>query len=38
MDTTSTEISVVEGIFKLGGATSNKIMKDMRASLIDTLT
>lgn len=37
MDTTSTEISVVEGIFKLGGSTSQKIGKDMRASLIDSL-
>lgn len=38
MDTTSTEISVVEGIFKLGGASSSRIAKDMRASLIDTLS
>ncbi|KAJ1431219.1 hypothetical protein B484DRAFT_328012 [Ochromonadaceae sp. CCMP2298] len=38
MDTTSTEISVVEGIFKLGGANTNTIVKDMRASLIDSLT
>jgi translation initiation factor 6 len=38
MDTTSTEISVVEGIFKLGGASSSTIVKDMRASLIDSLT
>lgn len=38
MDTTSTEISVVEGIFKLQGATSQKITQDMRSSLIDSLT
>lgn len=38
MDTTSTEISVVEGIFKLGGASSTNIVKDMRSSLIDSLT
>lgn len=37
-DTTSTEISVVEGIFKLGGQTSARIMKDMRSSLLDSLT
>mmetsp|Transcript_6293 Transcript_6293/g.4734 ORF Transcript_6293/g.4734 Transcript_6293/m.4734 type:complete len:246 (-) Transcript_6293:37-774(-) len=37
MDTTSTEISVVEGIFKLGGQTSSRIVKDMRTSLIDSL-
>lgn len=38
MDTTSTEISVVEGIFKLNGATSRTITQDMRSSLIDSLT
>ena len=38
MDTTSTEISVVEGIFKLGGAGTSRIAKDMRQSLIDSLT
>lgn len=38
MDTTSTEISVVEGIFKLGGANASRIAKDMRSSLIDTLS
>jgi translation initiation factor 6 len=38
MDTTSTEISVIEGIFKLRGATSNRIGQEMRSSLIDTLT
>lgn len=38
MDTTSTEISVVEGIFKLGGASSKTITDKMRSSLIDSLT
>ena len=39
MDTTSTEISVVEGIFKLqGAAAGNARLQDMRASLIDSLT
>lgn len=38
MDTTSTEISVVEGIFKLGGASATTIAKDMRTSLIDALS
>lgn len=39
MDTTSTEISVVEGIFKLQGASAgNARLQDMRASLIDSLT
>jgi len=37
-DTTSTEISVIEGIFKLQGQTSSTIAKDMRTSLIDSLT
>ena len=37
MDTTATEISVVEGIFKLQGATASRITKDMKASLIDSL-
>eukprot|EP00595_Chromulina_sp_UTEXLB2642_P000344 CAMPEP_0196762964 /NCGR_PEP_ID=MMETSP1095-20130614/3128_1 /TAXON_ID=96789 ORGANISM="Chromulina nebulosa, Strain UTEXLB2642" /NCGR_SAMPLE_ID=MMETSP1095 /ASSEMBLY_ACC=CAM_ASM_000446 /LENGTH=239 /DNA_ID=CAMNT_0042115137 /DNA_START=12 /DNA_END=728 /DNA_ORIENTATION=+ len=32
LDTTSTEISVVEGIFKLQGGNSSKIMNDMRSS------
>ena len=30
--------SVIEGIFKIGGATTNTIVKDMRSSLIDSLT
>lgn len=38
LDTTSTEISVIEGIFKLQGATSTRINQDMRSSLIDSLT
>ena len=38
LDTTSTEISVVEGIFKLGGQSATRIAKDMRSSLIDSLT
>jgi len=38
MDTTSTEISVVEGIFKLGGANHSKIAQEMKSSLIDSLT
>jgi translation initiation factor 6 len=38
MDTTSTEISVVEGIFRLGGNSSGRIVRDMRSSLIDSLT
>ena len=38
LDTTSTEISVIEGIFKLGGARPSQIAKKMRHSLIDSLT
>jgi translation initiation factor 6 len=38
LDTTSTEISVVEGIFKLQGANVSRINQDMRSSLIDSLT
>jgi translation initiation factor 6 len=39
MDTTSTEISVVEGIFKLQGARDGVArLQDMRASLLDSLT
>lgn len=38
MDTTSTEISVIEGIYKLGGASTETIANDMRSSLIDSLT
>lgn len=36
-DTTSTEISVIEGIFKLDGANTSTIVQDMRSSLIDSL-
>ena len=38
LDTTSTEIAVVEGIFKLQGATSTRITTDMRSALIDSLS
>jgi len=38
MDTTSTEISVIEGIFKLQGASASRIVNDMKSSLIDSLT
>lgn len=44
LDTTSTEISVIESIFKLGGtksaggAAGSSIVKDMRSSLIDHLS
>jgi translation initiation factor 6 len=38
LDTTSTEISVIEGIFKLQGASAARITHDMKASLIDSLT
>jgi len=37
MDTTATEISVIESIFKLGDAQPSKIVKEMRSSLIDAL-
>lgn len=37
-DTTSTEISVIEGIFKLQGSNNQNITQDMRSSLIDSLT
>ena len=37
LDTTSTEISVIEGIFKLQGATASRIAQEMRSSLIDSL-
>lgn len=38
LDTTSTEIAVVEGVFKLGGSNTGRIARDMRQSLIDSLT
>ena len=37
-DTTSTELAVMEGIFKLGAAGAGGISADMRDSLIDMLT
>jgi translation initiation factor 6 len=37
MDTTATEISVVESIFKLQDAQPTDIIKGMRKSLIDAL-
>jgi len=38
LDTTSTEISVIESIFKLQDAAPSRIVSDMRSSLIDSLT
>ncbi|CAM9154830.1 unnamed protein product [Phaeothamnion confervicola] len=38
LDTTSTEISVVESIFKLRDAAPSNIVNQMRSSLIDSLT
>jgi len=38
LDTTSTELSVVESIFNLQDADQSKIVNEMRGSLIDTLT
>ena len=38
LDTTSTELSVIDSIFKIGDAAPMDISGDMRASLIDTLT
>lgn len=37
MDTTSTELSVIESVFKLSEATANTIANEMRDSLIDRL-
>jgi len=37
LDTTSTEISVIESIFKLSGAQPTRIVNELRNSLIDTL-
>jgi len=36
LDTTATEISVIEAAFKLQGQESSAIITDMRDSLIDT--
>lgn len=38
LDTTSTELSVIESIFKLGDAQQSAITTEMRASLIDSMT
>ncbi|KAL4234896.1 eukaryotic translation initiation factor 6 [Mactra antiquata] len=38
LDTTSTELSVVESVFKLGDAQPSSIAQDMRSSLIDSMT
>jgi translation initiation factor 6 len=38
MDTTSTEISVVESIFKLKNAAPSAAAGDIRKSLIDSMT
>lgn len=38
MDTTVTELSVIESVFKLGGAHPSAIATNMRASLIDSMT
>ena len=35
MDTTSTELSVIESVFKLSEATANTVANEMRESLID---
>jgi len=37
LDTTATEISVIENIFKLSGAQPQSIVSEMRNSLIDQL-
>ena len=37
MDTTSTELSVIESVFKLGDGQPSAIQTNMRASLIDRL-
>lgn len=37
LDTTSTEMSVIESVFKLRDATPAAIITDMRASLIDAM-
>ena len=38
LDTTSTEISVIESIFKLQNAQPSAIVNDMRSALIDSMT
>ncbi len=37
LDTTATELSVLESVFKLRDAQPSNIVKEMRASLIDSL-
>jgi len=37
MDTTATEMSVIESVFKLRDAQPSAIVNDMRASLIDSM-
>ena len=37
LDTTATELSVIESVFKLRDAQPSNIVKEMRASLIDSL-
>jgi translation initiation factor 6 len=37
LDTTSTEISVVESIFKLQDSAPSAVVKNLRTSLIDSL-
>lgn len=37
LDTTSTEISVIESIFKLRNAQPSRIVNEMRSSLIDAM-
>lgn len=38
VDTTATERSVIEDIFKLQDAAPSKVIEEMRGALIDTLT
>lgn len=38
LDTTSTEVSVIESVFKLDGANPSAITSDMRQSLIDSMS
>ncbi|WAR11652.1 IF6-like protein [Mya arenaria] len=38
LDTTSTELSVIESVFKLGDAHPSTITNEMRSSLIDSMT
>lgn len=38
LDTTSTELSVIESVFKLGDAQQSAVQSDLRESLIDTMS